>query len=210
LIQGIATIWGHWDDKTRTWSNEKRLNTIGRMSGLVEFDNNKALSAAGLPALQPGQAQAMQRLWFQDASIDQWENFELVDGLKQLSDPNYLKVRQDLFKSVDFDNDDMLDMDEARFFFREVRKLDRTLMPEFLPNYELPYVDTHIYAAQTMSTPYDKVRFDDYLKVEKIMMAWYKAGKLQATGTINPYKQDDKSTITDVALGTYFRSSCDM
>jgi len=46
------------------WDNLQRLETIGKMSGLVQFDDELALSEAGLSGLQEGQATALQRYWF--------------------------------------------------------------------------------------------------------------------------------------------------
>ena len=64
LVSGIVTVWGNWDETTRDWKDLKRLNAIGRMSGLYEFDDYKALAAAGLPPIQPGQDLPLQKYWY--------------------------------------------------------------------------------------------------------------------------------------------------
>lgn len=48
-------MWGIWDDANGYWTEERRLNSIGRMSGLLEFDDEKALGEAGLEAMKDGQ-----------------------------------------------------------------------------------------------------------------------------------------------------------
>lgn len=70
-------------------------------------------------------------------------------------------------------------MDEARVFFRKVRAMDRSVYHKFAADTEMSYVDTHIYAAMSLASPADKLTFNDYVNIEKIMAAWYKAGKLQ-------------------------------
>ena len=40
----------------------------------------------------------------------------------------------------------------------------------------------HWDVARNLELPHDSMTFADYVKVEKIMGAWYNAGKLQATG----------------------------
>lgn len=51
MITGIVSVWGNWDEAKKDWTDLKRLNDFGRMSGLNEFDDNAALSAAGLPSI---------------------------------------------------------------------------------------------------------------------------------------------------------------
>ena len=65
---------------------------------------------------------------------------------------------------------------------RQVRLLDKQQMPFFEPDYELENVDTHWFAASRLSEPNTSMSFNDYIRLEKIMEAWYVAGKLQVTG----------------------------
>lgn len=39
LISGITTTWGIWDSATSAWTNVKRMNKIGKMSGVQEFND---------------------------------------------------------------------------------------------------------------------------------------------------------------------------
>ena len=70
LITGIVTVWGIWDEVASVWTNQLRLNSIGRMSGLYEFNDQAALEDAGLEPIKEGQDQALQMYWFQEASPD--------------------------------------------------------------------------------------------------------------------------------------------
>jgi len=70
LLSGVFSVWGEWNEETDEWDNMQRLNSMGKMSGLVEFDDNSALQDAGLSGLQDGQDVALQRYWFQEASPD--------------------------------------------------------------------------------------------------------------------------------------------
>ena len=64
LLSGLFTVWGEWNTETNEFENVQRLNAMGNMSGLVEFDDSSALSEAGLSGLQDGQDVALQRYWF--------------------------------------------------------------------------------------------------------------------------------------------------
>lgn len=44
LISGVVTTWGVWDADNNQWSDVKAMNTIGKMSGLQEFDDISAAS----------------------------------------------------------------------------------------------------------------------------------------------------------------------
>ena len=67
LITGITTTWGSWDSSTSTWTNVKRLNRLGKMSGLGEFDDNAALSSLGV-TLDSAQDFELMQYWYQEAS----------------------------------------------------------------------------------------------------------------------------------------------
>lgn len=53
LVSGVVTTWGEWNAVTNVWDNEVSLNTIGNM-GMVSFDDNKALTDAGVATLSEG------------------------------------------------------------------------------------------------------------------------------------------------------------
>ena len=54
LISGITTTWGEWDTNTNAWTNVKRMNIIGKLSGLQSFDDQAPLTAASLGTLASG------------------------------------------------------------------------------------------------------------------------------------------------------------
>ena len=51
LLTGVATTWGIWDTNTNAWTNVKRMNIVGRMSGLQSFDDQAPLTTANLGTL---------------------------------------------------------------------------------------------------------------------------------------------------------------
>ena len=71
LISGLTTVWGIWDSEIEEWTDLQRLNIIGRLSGLYEFDDSGVLSENGLPFLEEGQELALAHYWYQEASPDQ-------------------------------------------------------------------------------------------------------------------------------------------
>ena len=73
-VTGLTTIWGEWDGSK--YDNVQRLNVIGRLSGISEYDNSDALAQAGLSDLSTDQDLALQRFWFYEASP---ENKQLYD-----------------------------------------------------------------------------------------------------------------------------------
>ena len=63
-IQGVMTTWAKWVDGVPT--DEKRLNIIGKMTGLYYYDDSVAYAAAGVTV--PEEADTyMQYYWFQEA-----------------------------------------------------------------------------------------------------------------------------------------------
>lgn len=63
---GITTTWAKWVDGDRT--ELKRLNMIGSLSALYDFDRNGALRAAGMEELTEDQLWGFDPYWFQEAS----------------------------------------------------------------------------------------------------------------------------------------------
>ena len=51
LLTGVTTTWGLWDTNTNAWTNVKRMNIVGRMSGLQSFDDQAPLTTANLGTL---------------------------------------------------------------------------------------------------------------------------------------------------------------
>lgn len=51
LITGVVSTWGTWDYPTGKYLEVKRMNRVGNMAGIAEFDDNKVLKAARLPEL---------------------------------------------------------------------------------------------------------------------------------------------------------------
>ena len=54
LLSGITTTWGTWDTNTNAWTDVKRMNIIGKLSGLQSFDDQAPLTAASLGTLASG------------------------------------------------------------------------------------------------------------------------------------------------------------
>lgn len=91
-MTGMFTVWGEWTGTE--WTNLQRLNSIGKQSTLVEFDDNSALSAGGLGALVPGQEIAFQRYWFQEASPDQEQWYLIRKERGDMSSEGWTSLRQ--------------------------------------------------------------------------------------------------------------------
>ena len=51
LLTGVTTTWGIWDTNTNAWTNVKRMNIVGRMSGLQSYDDQAPLTTANLGTL---------------------------------------------------------------------------------------------------------------------------------------------------------------
>jgi len=75
------------------------------MSGLVQFDDELALSEGGLSGLQEGQGTALQRYWFQEASPDQEQYMLIRKTLAEMDSPEWTEPRQKIFNDADIDND---------------------------------------------------------------------------------------------------------
>ena len=54
LLTGVTTTWGTWDSNSNAWTNVKRMNIIGRMSGLQSYDDQAPLTTANLGTLSSG------------------------------------------------------------------------------------------------------------------------------------------------------------
>ena len=101
LISGITTTWGVWDSELNQWSNVKAMNTIGFMSGLQEFDDISAASAAGV-SLNQDADWALQQYWYQEASPDQ-KQFYMDRAADSINATARTTERQNLFNAADVD-----------------------------------------------------------------------------------------------------------
>jgi len=112
-------------------------------------------------------------------------------SLGEMSTQRWIEPRQKMFNDADIDNDGQLTYNEAQWFLRYVRKLDRDVTPYNELDYQLERINNHWFIASLLSTPNDAMSFEDYTQVEKMMEALYSAEKLEATGFVNYW--DDKS-----------------
>ena len=117
LISGLTTVWGIWDSDREEWTDMQRLNIIGRLSGLYEFDDNAVLSEYGLPFLEEGQALALAHYWYQEASPDQEQLYLIRKSVGSMDTQEWIDQRQTMFDDADIDNDGILNVNEARRFF---------------------------------------------------------------------------------------------
>ena len=51
LLSGVTTTWGIWDANSSSWTDVKRMNIIGKLSGLQTYDDQAPLTAANLGTL---------------------------------------------------------------------------------------------------------------------------------------------------------------
>jgi len=70
LMSGIAVTYGVWDAGKLNVSDEVRLNIIGNMSGLYEFEQNDSLG------LSDQIRESFEKLWWKEAEPDAEEYFK--------------------------------------------------------------------------------------------------------------------------------------
>ena len=68
LISGIVTTWGTWDSNSNAWTDVKRMNIIGKLSGLQSFDDQGVMTAADLGTLSSAAKTEFKQYWYQEAS----------------------------------------------------------------------------------------------------------------------------------------------
>ncbi len=192
MITGLFTIWGEWTGTE--WTNLQKMPTIGRMSGLAYFDDNAALSDAGLDTLEDGTDTVFQRYWFQEASPDGEQYMAVRKFLGEMDKEDWLAPRQKMFNDADFDKDGVLKYDEAVRFLEKVRPLDKEVVPGNTQDIQLERINNHWFLASLVSSGGESMSFDDYTTVEKMMEAVYEADKLTVTGFINYW---DKTSFDD-------------
>ena len=71
LISGITTTWGIWDSTNSVWTNVKRMNKIGKMSGVQEFNDKQYMSGVSYTSELD---KAIAKYWYQEAAPaqEQW------------------------------------------------------------------------------------------------------------------------------------------
>lgn len=161
---------------------------------MYEYDDASVVSS--ITQLTEAQDLAMQQYWFQEASWDQRESYRVksVDG--DMDAPEWTATRREVFNRADLNGDGQLNRDESREFLGKMRVLDRlnavnnNVATEIDTHYER--LNRHFTAAAVLSSPSDSMGFDDYVNVEKIMMAWYNADKLEKTGWVNGASDNTK------------------
>lgn len=97
-------------------------------------------------------------------------------------------------------------------FLTKVRELDRLFYAPASSN-ALDYVGqsikNHYFAAASLSSPFESMTFANYQQLEKMMEAWYTAGKLEATGFYNPYDpQNSDFASSTKAIESGLFSTC--
>lgn len=109
LISGIMTTYGTWDSTGDNLSDEIRLNIIGNMSGIYEFDND---NDAGLSTDQ--QKASFEKLWWKEAEPDAEEFFK---AKKARDSPDWDTNVTDAWKLADVDRNNLLELKEFTQFY---------------------------------------------------------------------------------------------
>ena len=121
MLTGVTSIWSEWSSGERT--NIKRLNTIGNMSAMYEFDRNGALTAEGEKAMTDEQLWAFEPYWFQEAAPYS-EKFYVERAADLANDSTYSSWRlahQTFFVDADTSGNGELSYEEAQSFLDNVR-----------------------------------------------------------------------------------------
>jgi len=165
----------------------QRLNVVGQISGLYHYDDASVISS--ITQLTEAQDLALQQYWFQEASPAQQECYRIKSVDADMDGVEWTTTRQAIFSRSDLNGDGQLDRDESREFLATVRELDRTNTLSADPYWEVldthyERIDRHFTAAALLSQPSDSMTFQDYVNVEKIMMAWYNSDKLEKVGWV--------------------------
>ncbi len=115
----------------------------------------------------------------------------LLKEAGEMDSEEWIGARQKMFDDADINDDGSLDYNEATRFLRAVRPLDRSVTPENDQDEQLERINNHWFVASLSSSPNDSMSFDDYLQVEKMMVAVYEANKLDVTGYINYWEDSN-------------------
>ncbi len=181
LISGITTSWAKWNNGVQ--SDVKRLNIIGRMSGLYEFESNSFSNDADY---------ILQQYWFQEAEPTQEQDYLQFNNESTIGSSTWTADRQPIFDAADLDGNGKLSREEGRQFLRKVRPLDNKT--EVLDT-RFERVDRHFSAATALSNS-TEMSFNDYKALEEQMQKWYVAGKLASTGYVKNKTDDSELTHT--------------
>ena len=157
------------------------------MSGLYHYDDNAVIGS--VTSLSDAQDIVFQQYWFQEAHPTQRECYRIksVDGDMDVAE--WTATRQELFNRADLNGDGQLNRDESREFLAKVRVLDRQsiyITDDRSQELDIQYerLDRHFMATAVLTSPSDSFGFQDYVNVEKIMMAWYNDSKLEKVGYV--------------------------
>ena len=184
-VQGVMTTWAKWVDGEQT--DVKRLNIIGKMSGLYYYDDSVAYAAAGVTVPEEADTH-MQLYWFQEASplFEQMYAVNRFEG--RLFTDAWRTPRQEMFGYADLDGSGSLNEAEAKEFLRKVREYDgkyRDAGDTIDHNVLYERVDRHWKACTKLAGTPDSMTFADYENLEKITNAWFEDDKLTATGWVS-------------------------
>lgn len=83
------------------------------------------------------------------------------------------------FNTADVDSDGELTRWEAYVFLREVRALDGATDST---DDEYERMDQAMRVLNSFNAPYSSFKLSDYWRLQDTMLAWFEAGKLDATG----------------------------
>lgn len=146
------------------------MNTIGYMSGMQEFDDESAASEAGI-SLSREADYALQQYWYQEASPAQKAFYlDLKEKISNGELPDWESERQTLFDNADVNKDGELDQTEGNVFYTAVRAIDGKAAASAASEEKL--LRTWNVASQ-LNEPYDRMSFDDYRNLEKLMEVFY-------------------------------------
>ena len=113
-----------------------------------------------------------------------------------------------MFDDADINDDGTLNYNEAQWFLREVRKLDRVITPENEQDEQLERINNHWFLASLSSSPNDSMSFSDYLLVENMMTAVYEANKLETTGFIDYWDRTSFKAYEGYRDESFIRNTC--
>ena len=178
-LTGLVSTWAKWSSGNQT--DKLRLNIVGNMSSLYEYDHNSPITAAGLSSLSSDQLVAFESYWYQEANVARKEA-----ALQTKSDNNdsstasaWRQAREIYFDEADSNNNGKLTRDEATAFLTAARAADGKTGPA---DADTDRLDRHFAVLASLSGSDDSFDFDDYVLGEQIMQYWYEDGKLEATG----------------------------
>lgn len=169
----------------------KRLNIIGNMSGLYEFNDGVSVSDEADYILQ--------QYWFQEAEPTQEQDYLQFAFENTIGSTTWTADRQALFDAADLNGDGSLNREEGREFLRKARPLDNKT--EILDT-RFERVDRHYSAALALNGS-SSMSLNDYKKLEETMQKWYVDGKLRATGWVKDENDGDqlKHDCSNLDLG---------